>query len=420
MKSKKMLHSTNSVTPPEENVHAWNWVSYIIMLVLILAMGSCSDSSVTSSEVDDEPETPPTEEPPVIQDLSEVVDSVRIEYNMPAMGAALVSIEKGITIGVAGERRFGSGISVEEDDHWSWGSNTKAITGLVTAKAVDMGLIEWNQTLEELFPEYVDIMRDQYKSVTTTDLLGHRAGFVNQLISGLDGQPLGNGVTPQSQRMEMLEWVLQQDPHNAIGQYYYSNLGFSALGLILEQAFDMPYEEWAVENLSDSFDLNGFGFGPQDEKGTTNQPVSHRYTDGEWVALEAHENTPFRRPSGGAHGSLEDWGKIIIEMMKAENGTSDYITPEAAAVLSSIKTEMPGGSEYSSGWIHVGSREWAEGEAWLHTGSNGANYSIAWVGPGAGVAFLVVINARDTDGVTVEAANTMISELLNYWQEMNE
>ncbi|MDR9408249.1 MAG: hypothetical protein RI573_05330, partial [Balneolaceae bacterium] len=97
-----------------------------------------------------------------------------------------------------------------------------------------------------------------------------------------------------------------------------------------------------------------------------------------------------------------------------------YITPEAAAILSSIKTEMPGGSEYSSGWIHVGSRDWAEGEAWFHAGSNGANYSLAWVGPGAGVAFLVVINARDTEGVTVEAANTMISELLNYWQEMNE
>lgn len=211
MKSKKMLHSTNSVTPPEENVHAWNWVSYIIMLVLILAMGSCSDSSVTSSEVDDEPETPPTEEPPVIQDLSEVVDSVRIEYNMPAMGAALVSIEKGITIGVAGERRFGSGISVEEDDHWSWGSNTKAITGLVTAKAVDMGLIEWNQTLEELFPEYVDIMRDQYKSVTTTDLLGHRAGFVNQLISGLDGQPLGMEL-----RRNLSEWRCWNGYYNKI------------------------------------------------------------------------------------------------------------------------------------------------------------------------------------------------------------
>lgn len=420
MKSQKMLLSANSVKLLQEIVHARKWISYVMMLFLILAIGSCSDTSVTSSEMDEEPGTPPTEEPTALRDLSEIVDSVRIEYNMPAMGAALVSVEKGITIGVAGERSHGSGISVEEDDHWSWGSNTKAITGLVTAKAVEMGLIEWNQTLEELFQEYVDIMRDQYKSVTITDLLGHRSGFVNQLISGLDGQPLGNGVTPQSQRIEMLNWVLQEQPNNPKGEYYYSNLGFSTVGLIVEQAFDTPYEEWVVDNLSESLGLNSFGFGPQDEAGITNQPVSHRYTDGEWVAWEAHENTPFRRPSGGAHGSLEDWGKIIIEMMKAENGTSDFITPEAAAVLSSIKTEMPGASEYSSGWIHVGTRDWAEGEAWFHAGSNGANYSLAWVGPGAGVAFLVVINARDTEGVTVEAANTMIPELLNYWQEMNE
>lgn len=88
-----------------------------------------------------------------------------------------------------------------------------------------------DQTLEELFPEYADIMRDEYKSVTILDLLGHRSEFVNKLIPGLDGQGLGNGVIPQSQGMEMLEWV----------------------------------------------------------------------------AWEAHENTPFRRPSGGGHGSLEDW-----------------------------------------------------------------------------------------------------------------
>lgn len=421
MKSQKVLLSTHPVKLLPESVHTWKWGSYMLMLVLILMMGGCSsDSSVTSPEVDDEPEIPPMEEPPALQDLSEIVESVRMDFNMPAMGAAIVSLEKGITIGVSGERRFGSGTSVEDNDHWSWGSNTKAITGLVTAKAIDMGLIEWGQTLEELFPEYIDMMRDEYKSVTIKDLLGHRSGFVNTTVPGVDGQQIGNGVTPSSLRIEMFEWVIQQPPNNPKGEYYYSNLGFSTLGIILEQAFDTPYEKWVVENLSDSFDLNGFGFGPQDEAGNTNQPVSHRYTDGEWVAWEAHENTSFRRPSGGGHGSLEDWGKIIVEMIKGENGTSDFITSGAAAELSSINTEMPGGSEYSAGWIHAGARDWADGEAWTHAGSNGANYSLAWVGPEAGVAFLVVTNGRDTEGVTSEAANSMILELLSYWQEMNE
>lgn len=391
---------------------------YILLFSILLAYTACSESGVTSSDMEPESQNPSPEEPEEIPELSTVVDSIRAEYNLPAMGAAIVTLDQGITTGVAGERRYNSGIFVEDDDHWSWGSNTKAITGLITAKAVDLGLVEWNQTLEELFPELVDLMRDEYKSATLLDLLGHGSGFVNQNVPGVDGRSLGNGVTPQSLRLEMLEWVVQQPPHNPKGEYYYSNLGYSTLGVILERVFETPYENWAFENLNAVLDLEGFDFGSQDEPGSNTQPVSHRLTDGEWVVWEAHENTPFRRPSGGAHGSLEDWGKIIIEMMNAENGKSDFVSPEAADVLSSIKTDMPGGtSKYSAGWIHVGERDWADGEAWTHAGSNGGNYSLAWVGPNAGVAFLVVINARDDQGITSEAANSMISELLSYWQE---
>lgn len=383
-------------------------------------MFACSDSGVTSSDMEPDTENPEPDNPPSeIPELSTLVDSIRAEYNLPAMGAAIVSLDNGFTIGVAGERRIGSGVAVQEEDRWSWGSNTKAITGFVTAKAVDMGLIEWNQTLEELFPEFLDIMRDEYRSVTILDLLGHRSGFVNQLIPGLDGQPTGNGVTPESQRVEMLKWVLQQPQQNPKGEYYYSNLGYSTLGAILDRVFEMPYEEWATGNLTEYLDLDSFGFGPQDEEGGNNQPVSHRLIDGEWIVWEKHENTPFRRPSGGAHGSLEDWGKIIIETIKAEKGMSDFVTPESASTLSTSHTEMPGGNRYSAGWVRVGNRNWAEGDAWYHAGSNGANYSTAWVGPDAGIAFLVVMNGRDAEGLTENAASAMTVAMIDYLEKLD-
>ena len=397
-----------------------HFVPYLVLFLSLITLYSCSDSGGTSPNPDFVPdiEEPETEDTPSAPELSVVVDSVFAEYDIPAMGAAIVTLDKGFTIGVAGERRINSGVSVEVSDRWSWGSNTKAITGFVTAKAVDMGLIEWDQTLEELFPEYLDLMREEYRSVTISDLLTHGSGFVNTSVPGVDGQPLGNGVTPTTQRIKMFEWVIQQPPHNAKGEYYYSNLGFSTIGAILERAFEMPYEKWVIENLADYLELENFGYGPHAEAGSNSQPVPHRLTDSEWIVWEAHENTPFRRPSGGGFGSLDDWSKILAEMMKAENGMSDYITPEAANMLSSIKTDIPGGSsQYSFGCIHVGARDWAEGEAWTHAGSNGANYSIAWVGPEAGVAFLVVINARDTEGITNNATNAMVLELIDYWQE---
>lgn len=389
----------------------------ILIFSFLLIFNACSKSSPTSPEMEQETEEPPAEEPPAEPELSTILESVRSEYNLPAMGGAIVTLDKGFTIGVSGERRIGSGVSVQNDDRWSWGSNTKAITAFLTAKAVDMGLLQWGLTLKELFPEFKDIMRDEYRSVTLLDLLGHRSGFVNMNVPGVDGQSLGDGVTPSSQRMKMVEWVLQQIPHNPKGEYYYSNLGYSTVGAILERAFNKPYGQWAADNLTDFLELDAFGYGPQDEAGSDSQPVSHRLTDGEWAVWEKYESTPFRRPSGGGHGSLEDWGKIISEMIRAKNGNSNFISPEAADVISTPLSEMPGGTQYSAGWVQVGVRNWAGGEAWFHTGSNGANYSLAWVGPNAGVAFLVVINGRDADGLTDNAANEMILKLLNYWQE---
>lgn len=132
----------------------------ILFILIFLVMFACSDSGVTSSDMEPDTNNPPPENPPSeIPELSTIVDSIRTEYGLPAMGAAIVTLDKDFTIGVSGERRIGSGVAVEDDDHWSWGSNTKAITAFITARAVDDGLLQWDQTLEELFPEFTDKMR---------------------------------------------------------------------------------------------------------------------------------------------------------------------------------------------------------------------------------------------------------------------
>lgn len=50
-------------------------------------------------------------------------------------------------------------------------------------------------------------------------------------------------------------------------------------------------------------------------------------------------------------------------------------------------------------------------------GSNGANFSQAWVGPNEGVAFLVVMNGRDFEGLTEGAARDMTLEMIDYYME---
>jgi CubicO group peptidase (beta-lactamase class C family) len=72
-----------------------------------------------------------------VASLSSIVDSVRLAYKMPAMGAAIVTLEDGlVAIGAAGGRRVTGGNAVTPDDLWHLGSNTKAMTALLAAVAV--------------------------------------------------------------------------------------------------------------------------------------------------------------------------------------------------------------------------------------------------------------------------------------------
>src|SRR6056297_1883822 len=165
----QLLLYTESVHEKQRKRKFKDWILLCtILFVSMITFYSCSDSGGTSPDLDSEldPEEPVMEDPPPAPKLSDIVDSIRAEYNFPAMGAAIVTLEKGFTIGVSGERRLGSGVAVQNGDHWSWGSNTKAITAFITARAVDDGLLLWDQTLEELFPEFTDEMRDEYRSVT--------------------------------------------------------------------------------------------------------------------------------------------------------------------------------------------------------------------------------------------------------------
>jgi len=88
-----------------------------------------------------------------LADLSAIVDSIRQARGMPAMGGAIVHREGLIGLGVGGTRRATGGAAVTVNDKWHLGSNTKALTGVLAGMAVDAGVLTWNRTVSQAFPE---------------------------------------------------------------------------------------------------------------------------------------------------------------------------------------------------------------------------------------------------------------------------
>jgi CubicO group peptidase (beta-lactamase class C family) len=341
--------------------------------------------------------------------LSSIVDSVRVAWNMPAMGAAIVTLEGGITaLAVAGTRRATGGPAVSTDDLWHLGSNTKAVTSLLAAVAVSQGRIQWTTTVAQAFPELANI-RAEYRDVTLRDLLSHQSGFPRDAGAGAF---VSGATTAVSQRTSAVAWAVQQPPIVTRGTYSYSNLGYVTAGAMLERAFGTSYEPAMASQVYAPLGVTDAGWGPQASAGSTTQPVAHHWEpNGSWLVREAFDNPPVYNSSGRAHMSLAGWGRVMREVLRVEAGAPTFTVADVARQTTTAAVTVNPTTSYGFGWL-ISTRSWANGKVLYHDGSNGANHSLAFVAPMRNVAFLAATNGFDAPGGrSTKALDALIARL---------
>jgi CubicO group peptidase (beta-lactamase class C family) len=342
----------------------------------------------------------------VAQSLSSIVDSVRLAWNMPAMGAAIVTLESGLTaIAVAGTRRATGGAAVSTNDLWHLGSNTKAITSLLAAVAVSQDRIQWTTTIAQAFPELTNI-RPEHREVTLRELLSHQSGFGREVNQAA----LAGGTTP-AQRASLVAWAVQQPPAVARGTYLYSNLAYVVAGVMLERAFGIPFEAAIAAYLHVPLGATDAGWGPTAAAGSTTQPVAHAWQpNGSWQVREGFDSPPAVAPAGAAHMSLTSWGRLVREVLRVEAGSSTVAPAVIARQTTSAAVAVNATTSYGLGWF-ITTTSWANGKVLWHDGTNTASHSLAVIAPMRNVAFLATTNGFDPGGRSWNGLNALIGRL---------
>lgn len=346
------------------------------------------------------------------RNIDALVEEIRQQRGLPAMAGALVTRDGIIAMGVAGTRRAGGGPAVTLQDRWHIGSNLKAITAALAARAVEQGRINWTTTVAEAFPELGAGIRAQYRDVTLEDLLSNGGGIRN------DPPPSAYaGTTARAQRESLAAWALAAPPIGARGAYHYSNPSFVIAGAMVERAMGGTYEDLVSTQLAGALGVGGVAWGPTTGAGGTDQPVGHRLQSGSWVVCEACDNPPGLSAAGRANMPLGTWARIVQEMLRADAGASALIGATHGRKLFTNRTPV-GQNHYALGWVMT-SRPWAggDGRTATHSGSNTINHSVAWLGLGNGVAFLALTNAADLNtGLTGQALDALVIRLLTLYQ----
>jgi CubicO group peptidase (beta-lactamase class C family) len=360
--------------------------------------------------------TAPTQSPLGEQPLklADILDSLRYEFDLPALGAAIITANNILDAQAVGCRRYGGEQNITNNDQFHIGSNTKAMTSALMGIFVDEGKIDWSTTLKDIFPEFEENMRDEYRDVTVRDLLAHSGGFVRE--SGV--YPVSG--TPKEKRLEVVRWAIRQ-PHAAQrGVHLYSNVGYIIAGAIIEKMAGGQYEELLIERILSPLGVTTAGFGAMGTPGIEDQPLQHRVNSaGEVTVIHpgpGSDNPEIYSPAGRLHLSVGDWAKYIQFVLQAETGNSGLITAQTAAELTSKVVRMGGETYYGYGWVNF-ETEWGGDKTLFHNGSNTKNYSEAWLALNKDFAVIVVTNQYG--GNTDTYISTVVERLIDFYLENN-
>ena len=378
-----------------------NSISVLLFVYAIISYFQAAPISVAA-----EPDIQPPANKKLLKsnpDIELLLEPVRQKYQVPGIVAGIVENDRLIVAGAVGLRKHGSPVAITVNDDLHLGSNTKAMTATLLALLVEENKLSWESTVGDVFSKLKPKLHADFRDVTLSQLLAHRAGLP------ADGPwwKLGTG-SQVKQRERLLIEILGKPPIHPPGtKHLYSNVGYAIAGHMAEQVTGKSWEDLMTTKLFKPLKMSSGGFGIPGHLTKIDQPWGHHLVSGSVEAIQ-HDNAPALGPAGTVHCSLLDWSKFIALHLQGARGARQFLTSESFKTLHT----PPNGQSYAYGWI-IAPRPWANGAALTHSGSNTLWYATVWMAPARNVAFLVVTNQGGD--AAAEACDKTTVSLIEYY-----
>jgi CubicO group peptidase (beta-lactamase class C family) len=336
--------------------------------------------------------------------LRSLLDKARAQHDVPALSAGIIDGSQPKQVAVVGMRKRGADDLATEDDQWHLGSNTKPITALLIALLIELGLLDWDTPLEDIFPQHADKWSADLKSITPAHLLTHTSGLPANALYAL--LLAGNQESEVRQREIVLKSLaatkLAAEPG---AKYQYSNLGYIVLGAIIDARGKASWEEQLEKKVLQPLGIMNWGLGPAGEK----QPWPHQ-TRGKPVSPDgSRDNPPILNSAGRVRMSVGDYQRFLAETLKLSRGEQGLLKSATAKKL--YTNPYPVSPHSLSGWISFRKPQDLKDLVFGHDGSNTFNYCTALVIPDRQLAFCVMTNQGGPGGPGASACHQVQKEL---------
>jgi CubicO group peptidase (beta-lactamase class C family) len=241
-------------------------------------------------------------------------------------------------------------------------SITKQFTAAAILKLEMMGRLRVSDPISR----HVGPVPDDKQDITIHQLLTHTTGL--REVLGGDYQPLTREAMLEGAMSSRLRWA----PGS---RYAYSNLGYSVLAAVVEEASGMDYEEFLADNLFEPAGLTETGYvlpewSPQRvavEYDRHGQPMGRPF-DHPWAADGPYWNL---RGNGGILTTARDMYRWHLAL----RGDEVLSSQAKQQLFTPYVVEGPGATtHYGYGWVVVNSKPY--GKVVWHDGGNGWSLSM--------------------------------------------
>lgn len=177
--------------------------------------------------------------------IDELITNYMKKNNVPCMTLAIVQAPYITREGVWGISDRETKQLAASNTVFCIGQMTNAYTAVAIMQLVEEGKI----TLDDLISEYIDDLPQEWAAITIRDLVTHCSGLPN--YTDAKGFDYSNEYTPSQIKALAKGQLLFEPGTNAS----YSATNYYLLGLIIEQASGMSYQDYVTKNQIDRIGL---------------------------------------------------------------------------------------------------------------------------------------------------------------------
>lgn len=328
------------------------------------------------------------------------------EYNIPGASMIIVNSDEVLFAESVGVKNLETKEPMNPSDNIHLGSCSKAITGYLAGVYVEKGLISWNSTLLDIYPELKDSVREDYHNATLNDFLSHHAGVIPfpelQDFFDYEDEYVTEKQNLPEIRYNFVKWALAQapvQPDSIVGKedFVYSNAGYVVASSMLEKVSGKSWEKLINDSFFKDLDIDGIVGWPASKD--IDQPWGHWWNTDSTALVPVDPKgkwqiSNYMDPAGDISMPSLDYGKWLQKNLKGLQGEDESLPKELFEYLHYANFNH---SYYSMGW---GSFEDSEMNYTLsnHSGSADTFYCHVLVVRELDLAIAVMSNVATTEG----------------------